>query len=219
VRPRRSTVTLGLMAAGLVLSQAACSPTSKPATAQSPTPSGATSAPANYGEGAKPTPTPTAKPPTGDAVLTGKRQIVIRPVQSTESIVAVDDKGRLNLTDGDTKKGLFVLTPSGDKFLIKTAKAELNGEPSCMGVKNNGTGPLTVVAAACDTSRPGQLFTITTQKPKDKSGHPTYAISNQDAFLQISPQHGLIAEELGDAPLRTTYAFADNGPAALPNLD
>jgi hypothetical protein len=86
-----------------------------------------------------------------------------------------------------------------------------------MGVKTNGSGSLTIEAAACDTGRAGQLFTITAQKTKD--GHPTYAISNRGAFLQVSARGELIAEELGDAPLKTTFGFADNGPSTLPILD
>ena len=68
----------------------------------------------------------------------------------------------------------------------------------------------TVVAAPCDTSRAGQLFTLSRQK--DKDGDPTYAISSQNAFLQVFERSGLIAEELGDAPLKTTFALVDNGP-------
>ena len=130
----------------------------------------------------------------------------------------VDDKGRLSYTDGEAEHGLFVFTPVRDKFQIKTAKADASGEPSCMGIKQNGSQSLTVVAAACDTSRAGQLFTITEQDKKS-NGRPTYSIANEDAFLQIFPRSGLIAEELGDGPLTTTYDFVDNGPSTLPSLD
>ncbi|HEV8174760.1 MAG TPA: hypothetical protein VGP91_14050 [Actinoplanes sp.] len=69
------------------------------------------------------------------------------------------------------------------------------------------TGPLTVQRAVCDTRNPDQRFTITAK------GKRTYAISNSSAFLQYSPTRGLILEELGDAPLRSTFRFVDNGPA------
>lgn len=62
-------------------------------------------------------------------------------------------------------------------------------------------------AAPCDAKNPDQWFTITA---RDKQ---TYAISNASAFLQHSPTSGLILEELGDAPLRSTFRFVDNGPA------
>jgi hypothetical protein len=211
VRTYRSTAFVAVLAAGLVLTQQACTPLErKPADAVAFKPP--TSAPPSASAPA------TAPDATGDPILAGKRQIVIKPNPSFEEIVAVDEKGRLGLTDGEAPKGLFVLTPVGDKFQIKTATVEAGGEPSCMGIKSDGSRSLTVAAAPCDTGRAGQLFTITKQKATDSEGLPTYAISNDSAFLQVFPS-GLIAEELGDAPLKTTYSFVDNGPSTLPALD
>jgi hypothetical protein len=234
VRTHRSTVLLGVLAAGLVLTQQACAsvnrPGGEPVAFTAPTAKGTPSA------GSKTSGSKTsigAKTSSGtktsgtvkksgaaktDPILAGKRQIVIKPVQATESIVALDERGRLILTDGEAEHGMFVLTPSGGKYLIKTAKAGAGGEAACLGIKHNGSKPLTVEAAACDAGRSGQLFTIARLQDKDKQGRPTYAISNQGAFLRIA-HSGLIAEELGDAPLTTTYAFVDNGPATLPILD
>ena len=70
------------------------------------------------------------------------------------------------------------------------------------------------MAATCDTKRAGQLFDITKLTATD-NGRPTYAISNAGAFLQYFPRTGLIAEELGDATLETSYSFVDNGPAPV----
>ncbi|WP_306211095.1 hypothetical protein [Actinoplanes sp. RD1] len=192
-------LVLGVLAGGLVLSQAAWL---SPASASAAAPAAAASAAATEGD-----------------ILAGKRQVVIKPVEEFESILAVDARGRLNLTDGDIDKGLFVLVPNGNKWLIKTAKADPNGEPACMGLKNNGSNPLTVVAALCDAGRAGQNFAITKLDATDSSGRPTYAISSRDAFLQYFGRSGLIAEELGDAPLKTTFSFVDNGPSTLPILD
>lgn len=225
----RSTIALGVLAAGLVLSQQACAATTPqagpaPSTSESEETggtSGGGEAPSKAEEGGGKAPAKSAEPKEGgkapkDPILAGKRQIVIAPVESMESIVVVDAKGRLSTTDGEAEHSMFVLTPVGGRYQIKTAKVGAGGEPSCMGIKGNGTAPLTVVAAACDAGRDGQLFTIKKQKAKD-NGRPTYAISNRDAYLQIFPS-GLIAEELGDAPLLTTYAFVDNGPSTLPVL-
>jgi hypothetical protein len=221
VRAHRSTVLFGVLAAGLLLTQQACTPAARQP--ESPVVS-ATPAAEKKNTGASKTPasgskagTKAGSAATGSAskgILAGKRQVVIKPAEAFESILAVDGHGRLNLTDGEAEHGLFVLAPVGDKYLIKTAKADAGGEPSCMGIKTNGSGSLTVEAAACDAGRAGQLFTIAPQK-----GKGTYAISNQDAFLQVSGRGGLIAEELGDAPLTTTFAFVDNGPSTLPALD
>jgi hypothetical protein len=214
VRNRRVTVLFGVLAAGMLLTQQACTPIDR----RSGGPIAFTTPPA---DSPAPTSSPSTgtKPPSGkksstgqvkDPILAGRRQIVIKPIPSFESIVVVDDRGRLSLTDGEAEHSLFVLTPSGDQHLIKTAKAGTGGERSCLGVKAGGTA-LTVEAAACDAGRAGQLFTITRQKNDD--GDPTYAISNRGAFLQVSADSGLIAEELGDSPLKTTFAFVDNGPA------
>lgn len=229
MKTRRSTILVGVLAAGLVLTQQACTSASPPVAApSSAAPSDSAPAPSS------PSPSPSASSSvksTGDsgsagggskagksAILAGKRQVVIKPNPSFESIVAVDDKGRLSLIDGEAEHTLFVFTPVGGKYQIKTAKATSGGEPDCMGIKTNGTASLTVVATACDASRGGQLFTITEQKKKDSEGDPTYAISNEGAFLQ-ERRSGLIAEELGDSPLATTFSFVDNGPSTLPILD
>jgi hypothetical protein len=153
---------------------------------------------------------------SSDPILRGERRVVIAPIQSFESILAVDATGRLTLIDGESDNSVFVLTPvGGGQHQIKTAKAEANGQPSCMGLKNNGTNPVTVVAAACNLRAPGQLFTFHKQEAKDSKGRPTYAIVGQGGvFLRESPD-GLIAEEIGDdRKPRTTFTFVDNGPSA-----
>jgi hypothetical protein len=235
MRNRRTAVLSGVLAAGVMLTQQACASiddeTAAPATSASPSAEPISAAPSSAEPTAvaPPSAAPTSTSSTGDNsddsgsgspedILAGKRQIVIRPVQTSESILAVDTKGRLNVTDGDSGHSLFVLAKEGNKYLIKTAKAGAGGEPSCMGIKSNGSNSLTVVAAACDAGRAGQLFTIRKQEKK-VNGRPAYAIDNQGAFLQIPSDAGLIAEELGDSPLRTTYTFVDNGKSSLPILD
>ena len=156
--------------------------------------------------------TSAASAAAADPILAGKRQVVIKPIPSFESIVAIDGKGRLNLTDGEAYHGLFVLSPVGKKFQIRTAKAGDGRKAACIGIRSNGSNPLTAVAAKCDTKRAGQLFTITKLTAKD-NGRPTYAIHNGGAFLQYFPRTGLIAQELGDSELETSYSFVDNGPA------
>ena len=155
---------------------------------------------------------------SADRILQGRRQVVIKPVQSSESVLALADDNRLTTTDGAAGRSLFVLTPNGRSYLIKTATAGRGGEPSCLGVRSNGSDPLTVEAAACDAGRAEQLFTIRAQGRRDAAGRPVYSISNRGAFLRLAGRSGLIAEELGDSPLTTTFTFVDNGPATLPQL-
>ncbi|MGK5517831.1 hypothetical protein ACSNN9_00565 [Micromonospora sp. URMC 107] len=148
--------------------------------------------------------------------MRGERQVVLRPVGSFESILAVDAKGRLHLTDGDTDKSLFVLLPAhGNKYQIRTAKAHGGGEPDCMGLRDDGSAPATVVATACDAGRAGQLFAI--ERTREKSeGRPTYTISGEgEVRLRATDRQGLVVERVpeGDAGEGLTFDFVDNGAA------
>lgn len=208
----RTTVATATLAS-LTLGIAACG-TEGPSTAaavEGPSPSPAVRA--TTAESAQQSPPATPAAP-GSPILRGKRQVVIAPVGSFESVLAVDTKGRMNATDGPSEYSLFVFVPARDgKHLIRTAKAGTGGEPSCMGIRNNGSAPLTVVAAACDAGRDGQLFTVATAKDAAKKDEPAYTISNGDAFLLLTPQDDLIAQEPGDAPSGTTFTLVDNGSA------
>ncbi|MFF4880397.1 hypothetical protein [Micromonospora sp. NPDC000668] len=164
-------------------------------------------------------PSPSTPPPSTsagptDAVLSGSREIAIVRVQSFESGVSL--YGQLVEADDDSGRQRFVPTPiGGDKYLIKAYgqpnSHPANDVPSCWQVRNpRTTESLTVEGAVCDTANPGQQFTITA------SGKGAYAISNESAYLQHSATSGLILEELGDAPLRSTFRFVDNGPARRP---
>jgi len=175
--------------------------------------------------GALGTPTPGGGQRTGsddsaDSVLRGERQVVIVPVPSFESVLALDAKRRLVATDGPTEDGLFVLFPAGGgRHQIKTAKPFAGDEPSCMRVAQSNPSPLTVVAAACDTGAPDQLFTIDRQVAVDSAGRPTYTIAGRgEVYVRLTRDGQVIAEELGDAGPPTTFAFVDNGPNTLPEL-
>lgn len=166
----------------------------------------ATTAPAAKAPAAAPAKTTAAKPKV-PAVLSGKRQVAIVRVQSFESAVSLLDDGRLSEVDGDEGRTLFVPTPLGrGKYLIKAFPETGNNEPDCWGVRHNGVNPLTVQAVACDAADRTQQFTITARGK-------VWAISNSDAYLQYSSRSGLILEELGDAPLRSTFRIVDNGAA------
>ena len=151
----------------------------------------------------------------GGGVLSGTREVTITRVQAFESGVSLDG-GWLTEVDDDSGRQLFVPTPLGrHKYLIKSYGKNdghpANDEPACWQVYNpqNG-GSLTVEGAVCDAKNKKQQFTITSQ------GNKTYAISNSSAFLQYFPNSGLILEELGDAPLLSTFRLVDNGPARVP---
>ncbi|MGC4763172.1 hypothetical protein ACLQ20_09995 [Micromonospora sp. DT46] len=220
---RRAAVAATL-AVGVAASMPACAstapttgePTASPVT---PAPDGGTAgtpSPAGSGPAGGAQTTGPGAPDDADPIMRGERQIVLRPVGSFESILAVDAKGRLNLTDGDTDKSLFVLLPASDnRYQIRTAKAHSGGEPDCMGLRDNGSAPATVVAAACDAGRAGQLFTI--EKTREKSqGRPTYTISGEgEVRLRATDRQGLVAQRVGEgaAGEGLSFDFVDNGAA------
>ncbi|WP_433385550.1 hypothetical protein [Micromonospora sp. KLBMP9576] len=159
---------------------------------------------------------PSAPPAGANPILRGERQVVLRPIASFESILAVDAKGRLNLTDGGSDTSLFVLVPAaGDRHQIRTAKAQQDGEPDCLGLRDNGSAPTTVVATACDAGRAGQLFAIAQTKKRDE-GRPTYTIEGEGGlFLRATDRQGLTAQRVGgsDTGAALTFDFVDNGVA------
>ncbi|RZU49784.1 hypothetical protein EV385_1538 [Krasilnikovia cinnamomea] len=186
-------------------------------TPSSPAPSESTSRTA--------TPPTSGKPSRQDpAVLAGKRQVFLfvlhKGEEVPESVVAVTSSGRVGVTADYGDRALFVpvpTAPSSSEHLIKTGKLTAGGEPYCLRVRGNGSDPLTVVTAACDTRDPAQRFTFA-EHGRDNQGRMTYAIRNGDAYLQWNPTgtSGLIAEELGDGNLDTTFVLIDRGAATLP---
>jgi hypothetical protein len=120
------------------------------------------------------------------------REVVIEAVQQAGRYLAVGAGGRIELKPG---RSVFVLSPAGaGRYLIRTGGA-------CLGVRANGSKPLTVVTTRCDAKRAGQQFSI---RPEGAA----YSISNQGAYLQYFPSAGLIAQEIGDDPLATTYTIS-----------
>jgi hypothetical protein len=162
-----------------------------------------------------------APPPAG--ALDGKRQVFFLPRiddnELPDSVLGVTPGGRIQVTDDYADRALFVPVPKGrgaKERLIKTGTLRGAGEPFCLRVSSNGADPLTVVTAACDAAEPTQHFTFEAVG-EDGDGRTTYAVRNGDAFLQWHPLGGigLIAEELGDSPLETTFTLQDQGAAAL----
>ncbi|GAA2560486.1 hypothetical protein GCM10010435_34820 [Winogradskya consettensis] len=144
-------------------------------------------------------------------ILGGERQIVLRPVQTFESILHVDAKGHLALTDGETGSGLFVLLPGRDgKHQIRLAKADPSGEASCIGLKENTSGSATLDAAPCDSSKAGQLFDFEKLRKTD-NGSPTYSIrTTKGYYIRALDETGVEAVATGPD---TTFVLVDNGTA------
>ncbi|MET8152391.1 hypothetical protein ACIBSW_01715 [Actinoplanes sp. NPDC049668] len=193
-------------------------------------PSSAATAPSDAASAAgSPGPTASATSGLGEApapagYLDGKRQVFFLPrlneTELPDSVLAVTGGGRLQVTDDYTDRALFVPVPKGagaPERLIKTGTLRGGGEPLCLQVRAAGAGPLTVVTAACDAGEPTQLFTFEAAG-QDDEGRTTYAVRNRAAFLQWHPlgATGLVAEEIDDSSLATTFTLQDQGAAKLP---
>jgi len=164
-------------------------------------------------------------PAKAGGVLSGSRQVYLsvvdQGVELPESNLAVSSSGRVEVADEYGDPAYFVPTPMSDgsgAYLIKTGKLRSGGAALCLQVQSNGSNPLTVVTAACDPADDTQLFKIE-QHGKNDQKRMTYAIQNRGAYLQWNPTgpSGLIAEELGDATLGTTFVITDRGASTVPN--
>jgi hypothetical protein len=221
------TAALGAAALALALSQQACSgrrvtlvdnPTAPAANSAAP------SAAQSAGAGSTGTGRTGPKPAAPSAVLSGKRQVMLFPLYKGEevpdSVLSVQSNGRVAAIEDFGDRALFVPVPQDGRFKILTGKLRNGGEASCLAVRKRGSNPLIVVTTACDASAKDQLFAFH-KEGRDNQGRSMYGIENQSAYLQWNPQGqgGLIAEELGDAPLDSTFVLIDRGPATLPVLD
>jgi hypothetical protein len=209
------TATVLLSCAGALVACDGSTGTGGPAGTGTPSGPAASTAPATPTMAPPSTRAPSAPAGATAAVLSGKREVTIVR-QGSESRLSMDI-GELVEVDDDSGRQLFVPTPLGaNTFLIKAYGTPnnhpANDEPSCWQVYiPDSTDSLTVEGAVCDAANPGQRFTITAK------GNGAYAISYESAFLQHSSSTGrLILEELGDAPLLSTFRFTDNGPARRP---
>jgi len=188
---------------------AGCGTAVEPATPALPPSTIATSpAPARSG----PAPTSAAAPGPSisglDApVLLGTHRTMIKPAEAGTSVLAVDGSGRLDVTDAQTDRALFVLLPTAGRYMIKMAA---DGQ-ACLALRTGGGGPSTVNATACDPGSAGQLFSIA---PPDSGDPATYVISVSGAYLQVSGPDGLIAQRPGNSAPITAFVLADKGPAA-----
>jgi len=152
-------------------------------------------------------------------VLSGTRQVFILP-KNNEATVAVDASMRAGLSDDFGNRALFVFTPEGDRYSIKTAKLRVGNKPTnetyCLAVKSRK-----VVATSCDSADDNQLFYVL--KSGTNSGKPTYVIRTKDyVFLRVAtPTSNLSATKIeeGTADAGADFLLPDRGKATLPALD
>jgi hypothetical protein len=217
---------LGAMVLGLALqgcSAADDTPVSGPTPPTAPPPASSTEPPADPSAQASAT-SGIGGAPAPAGALDGKRQLFLLPRiddnELPDSVLAVTAGGRIQVSDEYADAALFVPVPKSrgaKERLIKTGTLRRAGEPFCLQVSSNGADPLTVVTAACDAGEQAQHFTFEATG-RNAEGQPVYSVRNRDAFLQWHPLGGigLIAEELGDSRLETTFTLQDQGAANLP---
>jgi hypothetical protein len=136
-------------------------------------------------------------------------------------LTVLPDDDRVTVTSDYGVRALFVpvpVAPAGQQFLIKTARLRAGGEAYCWQVRDSETNPpATVHTAACDAGDAKQLFRFTPLE-RDNQGRRTYAIDNDEDYLQYQPtgESGLVAKLHRDDQLETTFVLVDRGPAELP---
>ena len=222
----RASFKITALAAALLVTQQACAATGTTAAGTTATPvasGGLGSSPPAPSAAPSPSVGKTTKPPQGGgAKFTGKTQyyffVLDKKVEVPESLLAATSDGKVEVNGDFSGKALFVpvpAAPGSQDFLIKTGQLRRGGEALCLQVKRSA-----VVTAACDAADRAQIFRFD-NLGKDNQGRTTYGISSQGAHLQWDPNgtRGLIAEEVGDAPLDTTWVAIDRGASTVPVLD
>ncbi|MBU2668984.1 hypothetical protein KOI35_36280 [Actinoplanes bogorensis] len=189
--------------------------------APSPTPSATTTSPA---PATKPAASTTK---TGKGVFSGTRQVWLLP-KNSEATLGVVGGGKVGLSEKFGDSDLFVLTPVGDQFWIRTAKLRKGGEPYCLSAKlGPGGKPAAVLTVACDSSAKDQLFRF--RQTGESNGKLTYTIrTGTDTYIIQDPTGeiahtgvGVAAVTIGEGTpdIDTPYIIADKGAASMPSLD
>ncbi|GAA4592048.1 hypothetical protein GCM10023107_21970 [Actinoplanes octamycinicus] len=153
------------------------------------------------------------------AAIKPDRQLVFATVPSGgRRMLTVGADGVVKLTDHRDDRALFVLTPikpGSSRYLMQTAKLTEGGEPWCLAVHSpGGSKSLELKIAACDASKPDQIFTYA-KAPDGKgrmievNGLYVYAEGDDDK---------VIVQESGEGDAITPFTVRDEGKSTLPHL-
>lgn len=143
--------------------------------------------------------------------LAGDRKVAISMEAGPPATLRVNERGKLVGHAEITDRSLFVLAPVSGGHRIETAWDGHGSEPACMGVRNSGVGPATVVAAACNPAARGQVFTFTATDVTDSQGRRTYRITTEAGALTFNSRDGLHVQPRQDRDV-TVFALLDQGP-------
>ncbi|GAA2184868.1 serine/threonine-protein kinase [Micromonospora lupini] len=174
----------------------------------SPAPSGPATT-ASVPASRTPAASPSASVDPTDAMLAGKRRILLHVVEIDRDL-SLPSHGELEVGNGTGKDALFVLEPVGIDYMIKSVNPEIAHRP-CLGVKRDGEGNKDLVGAECRPSD-ATVFALS-REGRDDKGRTSYAILNDEyGVVQWSPtKREIYIEFLGDAPVDTTFSLVDRG--------
>ncbi len=166
-----------------------------------------------------------SRPPLAGDVLSGDREVFFFLLDDgeevPETVLGVTREERVDVTADYGVRSLFVPVPGsrdGNEYAIRTARLRSGGEAFCWQVRDGGSGPGTIVAAACDAGDLAQRFTLA-ERGEDNQGRMTYAIRNGENAVVYDPRgdgDGLVVRAPGEQMPDTTYVLIDRGAAELP---
>jgi hypothetical protein len=149
-----------------------------------------------------------------DTILGGGRQFTMTPENGRPLVIGKDGK----LAEGKAAgaaDNLFVLQPVKGRHQIKAARPDRSGEQACLGLsgisQKSGAGvkQATVVATACDDTRDGQLWKISTIDDSK-----AYFVSSGGLYVSTFNGGGVTAVEQADGSFATALTFTDEGAAS-----
>ncbi|RYB93083.1 hypothetical protein EUA93_01165 [Nocardioides oleivorans] len=135
--------------------------------------------------------------------------------KNSEGILGVDRDLRATYAEGQGPRNQFVLVPTGDRFLVRTATLRSGGEPLCLQL-----GKRAVVVTACDAGRRHQQFSFRSASPSN--GKPTWTIrTTRNRYLVQNDLGGFEPAVIGEGTpdIDTPFLLVDKGVASLPDLD
>jgi hypothetical protein len=215
--PLRTAVSTAALCS-LLLSSAACGNTADVGAPAGSVPTTRAADPQSV-EGSGPSGSPDSGPTSApsdvdaDTILGGGRQFTMTPENGKPLVIAKNGK----LSEGTTTgagNNLFVLHPVKGRHQIKAAKPDSGGTQACLGLSGIAEKPgagvkqATVVATACDESRDGQLWKISTIDDSK-----AYFVSSGELYVSTFNGGGVTAVEQAEGSFATALTFTDKGAA------
>jgi hypothetical protein len=147
-------------------------------------------------------------------VFSGERNVVLLP-KNSEGILGIDRDLQATYAERQGARNQFVIVPTGNRFLVKTAKITRGGEPLCLQLAKKR-----VFVAACDAGLRQQQFSFRAASPSN--GKKTWTIrTTRHRYLVQNELGGFESAVIGEGTpdIDTPFLIVDKGAASLPALD